>query len=383
MFLANMVSISAAQDVIELSKKCALGREEYRYNDKPCKELDAAFLSLTDQTELARIAVGLNYGAESRAVKKLTDQTLLAKVAIEAEDLEAAVDAVGKLTDQALLAKVAIEASTNEWGKVRVAAVKKLTDQELLTNVAILGDRRWIDRSGAVEKIADQTLLAKVATEAENPYVCFFAFQKLTDQTLLGKVAALAKLPDVRVAAVRKLTDQVLLARIASMDKDRDVRVEAIAAMDGSNPALMRLANLAHGPNYDAVVTAARMMLAIQSPPIRKRFPRIAFASSVERFNQSYGTYAGVWGELVWFVLNQDGVTLLAKRKWTTDFPGVIEGRGGFFLPAKVRGQDLLVELLGNAAFTRDDLVELSSSGVPELRSAARQRLAEFRVGTR
>jgi glucokinase len=66
----------------------------------------------------------------------------------------------------------------------------------------------------------------------------------------------------------------------------------------------------------------------------------------------------------------------LAQKTWSTVFPQ--QTLEFVFLAAHVDGTDLLRELLRNATFTPDDLAELSSSEIPELRQAAQERLARI-----
>ena len=81
-------------------------------------------------------------------------------------------------------------------------------------------------------------------------------------------------------------------------------------------------------------------------------------------------------GESVSFVLSQDQETLAAKD-WSTEFPQVTTTSLLRFARANVHGEDLLAELLHHSAFTQDDLAELSSSEIPELRYAAVRNLTD------
>jgi len=95
-----------------------------------------------------------------------------------------------------------------------------------------------------------------------------------------------------------------------------------------------------------------------------------------ELASESYSPFGEVGGESVSAILRQDGIKL-AEKDWITHFPSSI-ARSVFYLQAHVDGKELLGELLNNPAFTKDDLAELSSSEIPELRLAAQQRLAEI-----
>jgi hypothetical protein len=309
LLLTNMIVAANPRDLESLAENCSNG------DRKACQELAAAVRNLNDQTSLAKIAVEVKDPyIRKAAVEKLKDQVFLAKIAVEDEAPIVCGAAVGKLTDQTALAKVAIEARYNH---------------EL-------------------------------------------ALRKLTDQTSLAKVAAEAKDPRVRSAAVGKLTDQSLLARLAEKGEDRLVRAKAIAAMNKSNPDMRSLAGDLVASTTDAGESIARVRLAIEEPSIRNRLPRIVFVPSVSDVYQSYSGFsvwrAGMQGESVSFVLSQDRKTL-TKKSWSTNFPGQTQALT--FLAAKVHGGDLLGELLGDGRFTQDDLVELCSSEIPEVRQAA------------
>jgi hypothetical protein len=343
-----------------------------------------AFLHLTDQALLARIAIeAKNEDVRKNAVKDLTDQALRTKIAVEANDADVRATAVEDLTDQAMLAKIAVEDNSTS---VRATAVGKLTDQALLTRFAVKDNSSDV-RAIAVEKLTDQALLAKVAIDAKDSDTRKAAVEKLTDQAPLAKVAVAAINADARRATVGKLTNQTLLAKIAIEDKDPITRLLAIASMAESNPALKSHAELAEStPGRTSSQVAyrsrnersiARIKLAIQEPRIRNRFPGIVSAISVDYVSQSYTNNKHAEGESISVILSQSGETL-AMKDWSTDFPVMIYEQGPHFIPAEVRGEDLLAELLSNSVFTQDDLVELSSSKIPEVRLAARQRLAQI-----
>jgi hypothetical protein len=400
-------TLANAKDIEGLIDKCARG------DRKACEKLKAAVEKLTDQALLAKIAVeDTNADVRYLAVKKLTDQAVLAKIAVKdrepyvrraavqnltdqaalakvaVEDKEWRIrdSAVEKLTDQALLAKIAVEATE---ASVRPAAVRNLTDQALLAKIAV-NDKDPDVREAAVEKLTDQALLAKIAVVDENEWVRRAAVEKLTDQALLAKIAVNDKDSDVREAAVEKLTDQALLAKIAVVDKDRSVRAKAIAAMVQSNPALKLHAGNLGVSSSDLLESTARIRLAIQEPRIRNRLPRIVFTPRVSPESQRYHAAVGVGemrGESVSFVLRQAGGTL-AEINWRSDFPQEMPfngplvplGLGGNDLGlqvAYVHGEDLLAQLLRNGLFTQDDLAELSSSDIPEVRVGAVRNLTD------
>ena len=340
-----------------------------------------AFFHLTDQTLLARIAVeARNADVRKLAVKDLTDQALRAKIAIEAKDAYVRATAVEDLTNQALLAKIAVEDNNTS---VRATAVYNLTNQALLVKFAV-EDKDSDVRAVAVQKLTDQMLLAKVAVEVKDSDTGIAAVEKLTDQAPLAKAAVGSKNLEVRKAAVGKLTNQALLARIADDDMNPVIRSVAIASMDESNPALKRLAflgdsSLAGTPSPVAYRSRtgrsiARIKLAIQEPRIRSRFPGIVSAIRVDAVSQSYTDNKQTEGESISVVLSQSSETL-ATGEWSTDFPMLLLGSSphivSAFRPAEVHGESLLTELLHNPVFTQDDLAELSSSKIPEVRLAA------------
>lgn len=204
------------------------------------------------------------------------------------------------------------------------------------------------------------------------------AVKKSTDQTALAKVALEAKYDsDARQAAVEKLTDQALLAKIAETGQDPIDRAKAVAAMDGSNPSLKRLAGSLEGVSSHTSESIARVKLAMQDPRIRGRFPRLVFTARVGGIHQGYGDSLAMPGEAVYFVLSQDGKTL-AKGNWKTDFPQAIYSTVPSYTPpafqgADVHGEEFLIVLLQNPVFTQDDLNALSWSVIPELRLAAQR----------
>ncbi|MFZ0961280.1 MAG: hypothetical protein WAO35_10275 [Terriglobia bacterium] len=422
LLFTNILFGASSKDIEKLMGKCALA------DQVACEKLEAAVGQLTDQALLTKVAVESNDRfVRHTAVGRVTDRTLLAKIAVEAKDADVRNTAVGKLTDQAVLAKVAAEdensdvrqtavetltdqsalakvAVEDKDANVRVAAVRKLTDQAAAAKIAVEDQEAYV-RLAAVEKLTDQAALGKAAVEAQDANVRWLAVGKLTDQALLAKIAVEDKDANVREAAVGKLTDQALLGKIAVEDKDAWVRLIArgkltdqaalakIAAGDKDSqgresasgqvtyqaalakaaPALRREAGNLGALTEEAGKSMARIKLAIMEPRIRNRLPQIVFAPSRIPVSRSY--YGGkMSGELVTFVLSQGGETL-AKSNWTTDFPPSTHTFG--FRPAKVRGEALLAELLHNAVFTQDDLAELSSAEIPELRLGAIANLTD------
>ncbi|MGO9093761.1 MAG: hypothetical protein ACLQGV_00920 [Bryobacteraceae bacterium] len=373
LLFASLLVAADPNDVNRFAGDCAAG------DQKACGKLKAAIRKLTDQALLAKIALESQYAsARQAAVLKLTDQSLLVKIALQDQQANVRQAAVDSLNDQALLATLAIQ---SKYTPVRVAAINKLTDQVLLARIAIEGEG-W-PPSEALRKLTDQAMLAKVAIQSKSQSAGFDAVRKLTDKALLDRVAAEARDQHVRESAVAKLEEQAGLAEAAKQVQDRSLRLQAIAAMEPSGPNLKPLAGYLGAPTSDAMESAARIKLAIREPRIRNRFPLIVFAPQVSLRSHGYfGISKGgtMPGESVAFELSQAGQTL-AQRTWSTVFP---QQTWGFaFLAAKVDATDLLRELLRNAVFTPDDLAELSSSEIPELRQAAQERLAQIQSKTK
>ena len=188
-----------------------------------------------------------------------------------------------------------------------------------------------------------------------------------------------------------RFIDEGLLARIAFEAKDRGVRVKAISAMDGSNPALKQLAG-SRKSSDEFESSAACIRLAIDEPRIRNRLPGITLYAVYSELSQLYVANAPtdvngnratqtLSGESVLFQLYQaegedrHGQTF-AEANWSSHFPMSLTNATPF-VPAEVRGEEMLATLLGNAVFTQDDLAELSSSEVPELSEAAVGKLTD------
>ena len=170
------------------------------YNCRPIR-MDAV-IKLTDQTELANVAVGSDdIDVIKRAMNKLTNETSVMNVAIRCKDQYGASQlALEKLQEQESLAKVTLEATRRD---VRNAAILMVKDQEALAKVA-LNTKESDIRESAVRRLMDQAALA-VAVEDLSRHVRIAAMRNLTNQTLLAKLAAEAKYHDVRIVAKHKL----------------------------------------------------------------------------------------------------------------------------------------------------------------------------------
>ena len=343
LLFVDVLVAAAAEDAGKLSAKCAVG------NQKACEILRTVVWKLTDQPLLAKIAEETrDPNVRKDVFNRLSDQALLAKIAVEAEDSDVRHFAFNKLTDQSLLAKLAVDdkhvyafdlqkaaigkldqsalwevAVTSKYGYVRKAAVERLNDQNMLEQIAVR-DKDVDVRKTAVGKLTDQKILAMLAVEGKNSDVRIAVLGKLSDQALLTKIAAEDADTNIRKAAVGKLIDQTLLAKIAVEDKDRAVRFTAIVAMDGSNPALTKMAGLGRSLTEDVIQSIARINLAIHERCIRKRFPRIELDVSVSNVSVWYGQRfpygdVSVPGESISVVVSQAGKTL-AKKNYSS-FP--------------------------------------------------------------
>jgi hypothetical protein len=154
--------------------------------------------------------------------------------------------------------------------------------------------------------------------------------------------------------------------------------------MDGSNPALTKMAGLGRSLTEDVIQSIARINLAIHERCIRKRFPRIELDVSVSNVSVWYGQRfpygdVSVPGESISVVVSQAGKTL-AKKNYSS-FPDKVFPSAPLtlsFVDAKeIHGEELLVELLNNAEFTQQDLAELTLSVIPELRFAAVRKITD------
>jgi hypothetical protein len=274
--------------------------------------------------------------------------------------------AVGQLTDQALLEKIA---AGNDDLDARLLAVKRLTGQAALAQIAVSSKFPAVC-DAAIRRVTDQTLLANIAAGDES-YVRSSAIQNLTDQAQLAKVAQTGVDPHVRWMAVARLRDRTLLAEVAT-GRDPLVRARAISALEEDNPALERLAGDLGAFAIDAGESIARVRLALADPLVHSRLPALEFTPGVSEMSVTYASgvasRAPKQGESITFVVTQ-GRKTLAKNNWATVFPPQTKTRD--FVAAEVHGEELLAELLHNAAITGDDLAEFAASGIPEVRHAA------------
>jgi hypothetical protein len=289
--------------------------------------------------------------------------------------------AVLRITDKAVLAKVAIE---DAWPAVRKAAILKLDDQALLAQIAMNENNPEVAQA-AVERLTDQSLLAKVvvASKLDRGFdVSKAAIEKLTDQELLAK---LTLADDLREAAFTRLTNQLLRAKMEATLSSPVVRANAINDLEDSDPVMMRIARDGYtwGLARSAWMSIARIKLSIQEHCIKSHFPRIQCAANVSNIGAIYSNIQGgkiagpMSGEFVSIKLIQNGV-VLAEASWATAFPKKASSIG--FLRADVSGEDLLKKLLQRSEFVPEDLAELFSSSIPEVRIAAAANLNDQKI---
>jgi hypothetical protein len=224
-----------------------------------------AVLSMTDQSQLAAIAMDANNKAHYAAITRLTDQHLLAQVAESPLSPNMSrIRAVEKIDDQAVLARVA---TSDSYSLVRQRAIERLTDQQTLADIAIRESGIVNVSNGsnsgpgydsprnlacdAVSRLTNQTLLARVAIETprKDAKQWVRATSSLTglggqmDAIMAGSGSAAIVTADGRVisnepqwknivvsgfaaneAAVAKLTDAALLRKVMTECADPSVR---------------------------------------------------------------------------------------------------------------------------------------------------------------
>jgi hypothetical protein len=231
-----------AADLDKLARDCRSGKQ------KACDELAnvvwtdgspevraATLEKLTDQRQLARIAIANNYvpgrprnwdALRLAAVEKLTDQAALAKIALKTySPVQEA--ALGKLTDPATLVRVAKASTSADITAVEVKAVKKVTDQAALADIAKTARNPFAQKE-AVLRLVDPATLTYIAMTADEAEVGREAVRKLGDQATLTAIARTALSPGVRAEAAGKLTDQATLTAIARTDSSDAVRLAAL-----------------------------------------------------------------------------------------------------------------------------------------------------------
>jgi hypothetical protein len=215
---------------------------------------------MTNQTQLAAIAVDENDVAHTIAIVKLTDQHLLAEIAESPRSgNRSRAAAVSRIDDQAVLAHVATH---DDDSYVRRRAIQRLNDQPTLAEIAIHEDGIFnVSGSGksvphnlacdAVARLNDQALLARVAIEAPRKNAKQWVNMASRSSGLGGQMDAIMASgasvriigPDGRMitnepqwveqtvsgfaaneAAIVKLTDLTLLAKVKSESKEPSVR---------------------------------------------------------------------------------------------------------------------------------------------------------------
>jgi hypothetical protein len=354
---------------------------------------------LMDQAQLTRVALDKDnyFDVREEATRRLTDQALLAKIAVEDEDSRVRTAAVEKVTDQAVLAKIATEDGNRD---VRQVAVNKLTDQAVLAKIA-LDEKEGFVQAAAVKKLTDQAALAKVALGQHFfSYVREAAVQKLTDQAVLARLASMdypvqlgtlvgTTEPSVHFAAIERLTDQALLAKIAVVGTDpndksecphcfRQTRAAAIANLTDQT-LLAKLAGDIGKATYQSDEAVSRIRLALEDPIVMTRIPNakigLRFQNRYQDYRFSSGRGSRIYGEGI-DVIVRLGAKVLAKDDWETHFPNA-EDASTIFISASIDLSIMMRELFSQPEFTREDLLRLTQSRIPEVRAGALADLAK------
>jgi len=121
----------------------------------------------------------------------------------------------------------------------------------------------------------------------------------------------------------------------------------------------------------------ARVASATQSARVQARFPGLTCVATQSEMSQKYQSGDTVHGERVTVKCDQQGRNL-ADGSWSTEFRFSISPLdAGSFLGAKVAGEQVLVKVLGLSGFQSDDLVDLASSPIPEVRIGAAANLSD------
>jgi HEAT repeat protein len=185
-----------------------------------------------------------------------------------------------------------------------------------------------------------------------------------------------------RLIAVAQLQDQTALAEIAKQNPlaasedqiHRDavrVQLAAIARLT-DRPALAEIANAGQGGRSlaeDAGRAAARLRLVLLEPTISYRVPGAELETLRSESVEHYFPGDKVAGEVVVFAVELNR-RYLAMGEWHTVFPQKLPS-AVYYVPASVDTTALIGDLLSQPQFTREDLVKLGQSSIPELRAAA------------
>lgn len=121
----------------------------------------------------------------------------------------------------------------------------------------------------------------------------------------------------------------------------------------------------------------ARIDLAAGYPPIKSRIPGLRCTSSKTEMSQKYNSGTTLAGEHVTITCDQGG-RVLATASGSTHFPYSISSQlASSFVGAEVSGEEVFVKLLSLKEFQPEDLAELASSPIPEVRIGAAANLTD------
>ena len=324
------------------------------------------------------------------AVEKLPDPALLTKIALTtvwSEVGDVPRKATERLADQSELARIALEAKDEYARNTATRRLGGQDQQSVLVRIALNASEDYAIRDGAIEKLTDQAVLAQIATNVANDRnVRDAAERRLTDEPALEKIAQENDLQNAagwaywygsrRKDAIQRISDQSVLLRIAR-DQDAGPYFRAVAAASLSDDAPLRA--LAEDQSLDVkspIRLMARLKLATLDPRIRARLPQFRAVFKVVLVSQSYYGIPGGHGELVGerieFSLTHSGDEL-EKKSWEPKFPGSMPAGSHQVDPIEpsVDITGPIAVVLQNPIFTQDDLVQLATSPLSEVRDAA------------
>lgn len=253
--------------------------------------------------------------------------------------------------------------------EARRKAVARTEDQSILTDLATMDADPDIRRE-AVAKLVDPAVAARIAETDRDRWVRLAAVDKVNDQAVLARLALADADPGVRRSAGGKLTDADLQSRLA----DPVGRAMALGALRESDPLLARAAGNIEAAAEDARESIARLKMATQEPPVRRRFPGLRCRVEAEAISRGYvrddGVNQTMKGERIAIALSRPDGFILAEAAWSTVFPERTL-TADYFKGAPVSGSELLKTFFRQRAFAPEDLAELARSSWVEIRMAA------------
>lgn len=332
-------------------------------------------------------------GAHAISLDDLTDQTLLAQIAVETEDRDFRQDVFAKLTNQVLLAQIINCSSSFVLDEFK----RPFTPHDLLE--AIIADGIEVPAAQSelerLNKLLTGTSLQRKFPD--NPFtpmpenLCkadskFTSEEREQYNRLILEAAYPSKCPRSEIAHKPGLDVEVELAAFHNLTKrspitgfiaDSRVPLEvkhfAIAKLDEGNADYQKLAGDLNVRTHDLVEAYGRIHLALTNPIVTNRFPDLTLDVRLKEAGQNYNLRP-VSGELITFNLKR-GSEVLASKQWTTAFPVSFEfdlnRQEAYFLAAEVHASGFLAKLFRAASFSKENLVALSKSNVPEIRAAA------------